>query len=591
MVIHILRLLTLVTVLVVSCNKQDPYNRPDKPNEEETIVEPQPSLPRPGEYVLPLIETTDIHGYIVYSDDSGVHYRLAYIADKADDLRVRGEDRLLLLDGGDLYQGASVSNLMGGWPVFASMDIMGYDAVALGNHEFDWEIDNTVDGDSTLPDYQWNGVACVNEVPVVCANLYKDGRRASFTRDYVVVEKSAENKYGETVPVKIGIIGFAVDYSGSIMASRFASQGFSINADFSIANSIAADLEDSGECDVTVLLIHGVASDAAAKLGQGSRIDLVLGGHSHQTMSGRSDYGVPFLQGGRYCEHYGYAELAFTVDDQGNLAFSRAANMMNRAVDPARDVQSSGNMNREDLSADIVNVSNYALSATADAQNAVIGRIDVGATSAYINGSGGRAATISNWMCDITRRIGGADVAFVNGGGIRTNFPLNGASSRNITVANVYEMFPFSNAIYVYRLTYAELLAVFEFAMTSGGEGLFSRMTGIDCYYTETSHGSYSTYSVHSLRKDGTVIYQGGKWTGDWASRSVTLAVGEYLATYERTDYYTGLPNPLVGWNQTDRLVGNSLVDNDNAVLVLRSEAAASGGLLRIDTAPHFILY
>ena len=127
--------------------------------------------------------------------------------------------------------------------------------------------------------------------------------------------------------------------------------------------------------------------------------------------------------------------------------------------------------------------------------------------------------------------------------------------------------------------------------MTSGGEGLFSRMTGIDCYYTETVYDTYSTYAVHSLKKDGTVIYQNGKWTGDWASRTLILAVSEYLAITERTDYYTGLPNPLIEWNGTDRLLSNSLVDNVSAVSVLRAESAASGGLLAIDMEPHFILF
>ena len=70
-------------------------------------------LPKWGEYVLPLIQTTDMHGYVVNTDNNGnVHYRLAYIADKVEDIRRgAGESSLLLLDGGDLYQGASISNL------------------------------------------------------------------------------------------------------------------------------------------------------------------------------------------------------------------------------------------------------------------------------------------------------------------------------------------------------------------------------------------------------------------------------------------------------------------------------------------------
>ena len=84
--------------------------------------------------------------------------------------------------------------------------------------------------------------------------------------------------------------------------------------------------------------------------------------------------------------------------------------------------------------------------------------------------------------------------------------------------------------------------------------------------------------------------YENGQWTGDWASRSVTLAVSEYLATNQRVDNYTNLENPLLEWNETSRLLYNNLVDNENAIRVLRAEAAASAGHLYIYTAPHFIL-
>ena len=62
-----------------------------------------------GTYSLPVMETTDVHGTLVNTSTGTNHYRLAYIADKANDIRGRGADydtqKLLLLDGGDIYQG------------------------------------------------------------------------------------------------------------------------------------------------------------------------------------------------------------------------------------------------------------------------------------------------------------------------------------------------------------------------------------------------------------------------------------------------------------------------------------------------------
>lgn len=536
-------------------------------------------------YHLPVIETTDIHGYIVSNQNGTIHYRMAYVADKVKDIRTKDgeyrEDRLLLLDGGDLYQGTSVSNLLEGWPIYVAMDRMGYDAVALGNHEFDWGCGNVVDGDATLPDYELDGRKYVNDIPVLCANLYKDDSRASCTKDYVIVEKTALNATGDALKVRIGIIGFAIDYGSSIMASRFSDQGYSIREDYSIANDLAADLESSGRCDATILLVHGAADAVAEKLGQGSVIDLVLGGHSHASMSGWSSSGITYLQGGCYNERYASADLEFTVDGSGSTAFTGICNQKIVAVDAGRDLHGFEGQNAKDLDDDILAVSDKAVSATSEQLKDVIGYIAVNASNSGIEGSGGRATVMSNWMCDILRRIGDADVSFVNGGGVRTSFPLGGQSRRDITVANVYEMFPFNNTTYVYKITCAELLKVLEYSLTGAGESLFTGMTGIDCRYRGNE--------VVSLTKDGSVIYRDGKWTGDWASRTVVLAVSEFLATTQRVDDYSSLGNPLPDWNGTSRMLSNGLIDNENAIRVLREEAASSGGRLYIDTRPHFI--
>ena len=148
-------------------------------------------------------------------------------------------------------------NIQQGVPIDIAIDRMGYDAVAVGNHEFDWGFENIVEPDATLRDYEYNGQQYANMVPVTCANLYRNGVRASNTKDYVILEKKAMDKQGNKVKVKIGLVGFADDWSSSVMVAEFADKGYSIRKDFSIANSIASELEQSGQCDATILLVHG----------------------------------------------------------------------------------------------------------------------------------------------------------------------------------------------------------------------------------------------------------------------------------------------------------------------------------------------
>jgi len=411
----------LLAVLLLGCRKDNPTSSTpeNQSGQNGQGGEGGDSKPIAGEYLLPVIETTDVHGYIVNSSGSEVHYRMAFIADKVKDIRGRDEnykkERLLLLDGGDLYQGASVSNLLEGWPIYVTMDKMGYDAVALGNHEFDWGISTTVDDDATMPDYELGGESFVNEIPVVCANIYKNGVRAPFTKDYVIVEKSAQNSSGEAIPVRIGIIGFAVDYASSIMTSKFTGEGFSIKEDYSIAEEIAANLEASGQCDATVLLIHGGADAAAKSLRADSAIDLVLGGHTHSTRSGGTSSGLVYMQGGRYAEHYASLDLKFSIDpSSGEAIFVSADNQRIFEVDEDRDRHGYEGHNADDLDDEVLAVAKEAISATEGQLNEVIGYITVGATTYSISGSAGRSCTMANWMCDIIRRIGKADVSFVN---------------------------------------------------------------------------------------------------------------------------------------------------------------------------------
>ena len=550
--------------------------------QEKTEVESPPS-----DYILPIVETTDTHGYILKDNGYGLSYNIAYIADKVDNISHNDKDRILLLDGGDLYQGAAISNLLDGRPVFTAVDLMHYDAVALGNHEFDWWLETVVDEDATIPDYDRGGEHFITPVPVVCSNLYRDGSRVSRTRDYVIVRKKAFNDKGDSLWVNVGIIGFAPNYAGSIMTSKFTGAGYSIKEDYSIPNRIADELESSGQCDITILLTHGSCEDAAKKLGEHTAIDLVFGGHIHYPLYGYlTSHNPPlvYIQAGRHCENYAYYEFKLLKDAGGAINIKGysaespvAFNALPRKASFA-DYTSNANDGMDPV---IKAVCEEAVQAASEQMNDVIGYIDVDADTYYISGSGSRASAMSNWMCDILRRIGEADVAFVNGGGVRTSISLGHDRTRDITVSAIYEMFPFNNTTYIYDLSYAELLQVYVYSLTSGGQSLFTNGTGIDC--------RFSGSTVNSLSKDGIVIYKNGQWTGDWASRRVRLAVSEYLATTERTDYTTNIANPLLGWNSTSRLIDNSLVDNISAVMVLREEAETSGGHLTVDTSAHFI--
>ena len=102
---------------------------------EDPPAAAEPSVPdAPGRRTIRIFETTDIHGYLLDTtggEEAKFQYRLAYIARIVNEARADGQyDDVLLVDGGDLYQGMPVSNMSMGAAMVAALDAMDYDAVA-----------------------------------------------------------------------------------------------------------------------------------------------------------------------------------------------------------------------------------------------------------------------------------------------------------------------------------------------------------------------------------------------------------------------------------------------------------------------------
>lgn len=570
-------------------------------------------------YRLPVFETSDIHGYLADTSKEEVQYRLAYISDKVKDVRGYGctdtgafgdaadsssisadgtdpagaaaaeetdtagyrKDLAVLLDSGDLYQGNTMSNLVEGQSISAAFMMMDYDAVAIGNHEFDWGIENMVDEDKTMQDYDLGDGLCVNDIPVICANLYQNEEPVSFADPYIILEKTAVDEAGNELPVRIGVIGFADNYGGEIMYSSFAGAGYSINADCGFARFIATDLKENEQCDAVILLVHGDAVQFARDLGEDSGIDLVLGGHTHQNRYGVTSGNLTYLEPANKSAAYGYAELVFEKDDRGAVL----KNVENaQVIVTTQDLSklTADPKNAQELDPELVTLTDEVIEMVLDLMGGEIGYITVSAERfEYIPGSGERATTCGNWNCSIISRAVGADVAFTNGGALRENYRISsGSTQRSISASDVYEMFPFENRIYLYEITWEELLELLELSLTEEGSSLFTYMTGVYCYYTDQTVNALTT-------ADGQLVYADGVWQEGYQDQTIRLAVNEYMATMEKE--YDGRMNPLVLWNETDRLLDSDQVDVDGALTVLTEEASQNDGLLTIDTNAYFV--
>ena len=83
---------------------------------------------------------------------------------------------------------------------------------------------------------------------------------------------------------------------------------------------------------------------------------------------------------------------------------------------------------------------------------------------------------LGNWMADVVKNSAQADIGMVNNGGIRTDMPAG-----NITVGMLFNIMPFDNIIYKVTMKGAQLKAILENAVATGGKGI--QVSGVKFTY------------------------------------------------------------------------------------------------------------
>lgn len=217
---------------------------------------------------LLILHTNDTHSCVIPLNSNLADTMLAgrggFLRRAAMIDQMRKEDKeLLLLDSGDFSQGSPYYTMFKGDVETELMNIMGYDAATIGNHEFDFGLDNMA-----------RLFKKVN-FPIVCANYDFTGTVVEgLVKPYVVIKRKG---------VKIGIFGLSPKLEGLVMASTCA--GVKYLDPIKTANDIADKLKNEEKCDVVICLSHLGWDEAGLNdmemMAKTRNIDLVLGGHSH----------------------------------------------------------------------------------------------------------------------------------------------------------------------------------------------------------------------------------------------------------------------------------------------------------------------
>lgn len=223
-----------------------------------------------GQDTLFVLHTSDMHSRIEpvsrQSADrnaglGGVVRRVSFVKQ----YRAEHPD-VLLFDCGDFSQGTPYYNMFRGELEVKMMNLMGYDAMTIGNHEFDFGLENMA------------RLFRMAHFPVVCANYEVTGTPLEgLVKPYVVLERQG---------VRVGVFGLSPRVEGLVQADKCL--GIVYRDPIPVAREMARLLRKEEKCDVVICLSHlglygsglGDAGDEVLAA-QTEGIDLILGGHSH----------------------------------------------------------------------------------------------------------------------------------------------------------------------------------------------------------------------------------------------------------------------------------------------------------------------
>lgn len=180
-----------------------------------------------------------------------------------EEMRKQHPDNMLLFDCGDFSQGSVYYNLFKGDVEVKLMNLMHYDACTIGNHEFDFGLENLA------------RLIRMADFPFVCCNYDFSGTACEgLVKPYIVIERAG---------VRVGIFGVCPQPKGLVVEKNY--KGMRYIRPAKAAQPIINRMRGEERCDVVVCLSHlgwGETSDMDADfISKTAGIDVLLGGHTH----------------------------------------------------------------------------------------------------------------------------------------------------------------------------------------------------------------------------------------------------------------------------------------------------------------------
>ncbi len=406
-------------------------------------------------------------------------------------------ENVILLNGGDNFQGSLFYTTYKGKAEAEFLNQMKFDAMTVGNHEFD-------DGEEAL-------VPFLEEVtfPVVSANV-------SPTAKSKVGDRIKPSVVLEVGGQKIGIVGAVTNDTPEV-----ASPGPEIRIEDDV-KSITAEVErlKSEGVDKIIALTHVGYPRDKELIAKIPGVDVVVGGHSHSLLSNTDPkaegpyptmvdnpggYKVPVTQAASYSKYLGEFKVVF--DDNGVVKEASGTPLyLDKSIKPDEAVLAR----IKELGAPIEALKNKEVSEAAKA----------------IDGSHencrARECEMGNLVADaILDRVKdqGVEIVVQNGGGLRASIDQG-----KITMGEVLTVLPFQNTLATFELTGKDIVASLEAGVSEieEGKGKFPQVAGL-------RYGFDTSVKPNEGRVKSVEVMEGGSWKPIDEAKTYLVATNNYV--------------------------------------------------------------
>jgi len=439
-----------------------------------------------------VVSTTDRHGWYDSHHESRTappYGGLALMAGYLDVLRADHDGRVIVVDGGDMFQGTLESNFFEGEPVIKGYNALGYTAAAVGNHEFDYGPVGSGSvarkpSDDPLGSLKKN--ARMAKFPFLSANMTvkATGKSPSWAKPYTIVDMhgakvgiiglSTPDTPNVSNPANLVTLNFGDPVAATVKAAKEL-RAAGVDAVIVIAHMGGRCKDNDNADDTSTCAEDEDVMPYLRALPKGT-IDAYFAGHTHQQMRHYIN-GVATLQPAPYGREI--AILDMTIDHAAHKVSKTEMLPLTMVCAQVFEGTETCDPKKAPAGAKLVpkKLEGHAVSEVASvgeifkpylAQVADKKKEELGIrTTERLKRAYYRESVLGDLLTDAMRAYMKTDIAFLNSGGIRTDLPEG-----PLLYSHMFDVSPFDNFPAVVTMTGAQVVQTLQITSIGSGRGV-----------------------------------------------------------------------------------------------------------------------